>query len=90
MLLGKSGVTTIISISIPVLLILLIVNFINEIILTVFHGISLVLPLFLCPIGFILAIFSYTVDKNNGAKIGIVLNVLVFLIPFILLIRGTM
>ena len=86
----KSRVTTSISILIPVLLILLVVNFINEIILTVFQGISLVLPLFLCPIGFILAIFSHKVDKNNGAKIGIVLNVLVFLIPFILLIRGTM
>ncbi|MGG3522052.1 hypothetical protein ABES33_19545 [Bacillus pseudomycoides] len=89
-MLKKSRVTTSISILIPVLLILLIVNFINEIILTVFQGISLVLPLFLCPIGFISAIFSYKVDKNNGAKIGIVLNVLVFLIPFILLIRGTM
>ncbi|PEY42173.1 hypothetical protein CN354_04640 [Bacillus cereus] len=89
-MLENSRITTIISISIPVLLILLIVNFINEIILTVFQGVSLVVPLFLCPIGFILAIFSYTVDKSNGAKIGIVLNVLVFLIPFILLIRGTM
>lgn len=88
-MLEKSRVTTIISISIPVLLILLIVNFINEIILTVFQGSSLILPLFLCPIGFILAIFSYKVDKNNGAKIGVVLNVLVFLVPFILLIRGT-
>ncbi|WP_082187225.1 hypothetical protein, partial [Bacillus cereus] len=60
-----------------------IVNVSYKIILTEFFGVSILLPVFLCPIGFILAIFSYEVDKNIGAKIGILLNVLVFLIPFI-------
>ncbi|MEK7015999.1 hypothetical protein [Bacillus sp. FSL R9-9410] len=79
----KNRIGTIIPILIPVLLILSIVNVAYKIILTEFFGVSILLPVFLCPIGFILAIFSYEVDKNIGAKIGILLNVLVFLIPFI-------
>ncbi|MFB5253470.1 hypothetical protein ACE38F_24615 [Bacillus mycoides] len=79
----EKRIGTIIPILIPVLLILSIVNVSYKIILTEFFGVSILLPVFLCPIGFILAIFSYEVDKNIGAKIGILLNVLVFLIPFI-------
>ncbi|MFK4306136.1 hypothetical protein ABH957_000806 [Bacillus sp. RC242] len=74
----KNRIGTIIPILIPVLLILSIVNVAYKIILTEFVGASILLPVFLCPIGFILAIFSYVVDKNIGAKIGILLNVLVF------------
>ncbi|MFL0405799.1 hypothetical protein ACH0BP_29985 [Bacillus nitratireducens] len=74
---------TIISIIIPVLLILSIVNVTYKIIIIEFFGVSIILPVFLCPIGFILAIFSHQVDKNIGAKIGIILNVVVILIPFI-------
>ncbi|WP_439876969.1 hypothetical protein ACSLGG_31545 (plasmid) [Bacillus mycoides] len=81
---------TIISIIIPILLILSIVNFAYKIILTEFFGVSILLPVFLCPIGFTLAIFSYQVDKNIGAKIRIILNMLVFLIPFIRVIGKIM
>ncbi|WP_367735098.1 hypothetical protein [Bacillus nitratireducens] len=81
---------TIISIIIPVLLILSIVNVAYKIILTEFFGVSILLPVFLCPIGFILAIFSYQIDKNIGAKIGIILNVVVFLISFIWVIGRIM
>ncbi|MES5896703.1 hypothetical protein [Bacillus cereus group sp. RP43] len=79
----NNRIGTIIPILIPVLLILSIVNVAYKIIITEFFGVSILLPVFLCPIGFILAIFSYQVDKNIGAKIGIILNVVVFLIPFI-------
>ncbi|WP_242215413.1 hypothetical protein [Bacillus cereus group sp. BfR-BA-01383] len=86
----KNRIGTIISILIPVLLILSIVNVAYKIILTGFFGVSILLPVFLCPIGFILAIFSYRVDKNIGAKIGIILNAVVFLIPFIWMIGSIM
>ncbi|MBO1582097.1 hypothetical protein [Bacillus sp. XF8] len=86
----KNRVGTIISILIPVLLILFIVNVTNTVIITVFFGVSIFLPILLCPIGLILAVLSYKVDKNTGAKIGIILNVVAFLIPFILMIRGVM
>ncbi|WP_071746658.1 hypothetical protein [Bacillus proteolyticus] len=78
---------TIISIIVPVLSI---VNVAYKIILTEFFGFSILLPVSLCPIGFILAIFSYQVDKNIGAKIGIILNVVGFLIPFIWVIGRIM
>ncbi|MGE6599965.1 hypothetical protein [Bacillus proteolyticus] len=81
---------TIISIIVPVLSILSIVNVAYKIVLTEFFGVSILLPVSLCPIGFILAIFSYQVDKNIGAKIGIILNVVVFLIPFIWVIGRIM
>ncbi|HDR7612799.1 TPA: hypothetical protein QCX47_004506 [Bacillus mycoides] len=86
----KNRIGTIIPILIPVLLILSIVNVAYKIILTEFFGVSILLPVFLCPIGFILAIFSYQIDKNIGAKIGIILNVVVFLIPFIWVIGKIM
>ncbi|UNP78417.1 hypothetical protein MN033_09695 [Bacillus nitratireducens] len=86
----KNRIGTIISIIIPVLSILSIVNVAYKIILTEFFGVSILLPVFLCPIGLILAIFSYQVDKNIGAKIGIILNMLVFLIPFIWLFERIM
>ncbi|MED0906601.1 hypothetical protein [Bacillus nitratireducens] len=79
----KNRIGTIISIIIPVLSIVSIVNVAYKIILTEFFGVSILLPVSLCPIGFILAIFSYQIDKDIGAKIGIILNVVVFLIPFI-------
>ncbi|PRD03987.1 hypothetical protein CQ058_30815 [Bacillus sp. MYb56] len=81
---------TIISIIIPVLLILSIVNVAYKIILNEFFGVSILLPVSLCPIGFILAIFSHQIDKTIGAKIGIILNVVVFLIPFIWVIGRIM
>ncbi|MGF9769652.1 hypothetical protein [Bacillus albus] len=86
----KNRIGTIISIIIPVLLILSIFNVTYKIILTDFFGVSILLPVFLCPIGFILAIFSYQLDKNIRAKTGIILNVVVFLIPFIWVIRRIM
>ncbi len=86
----KNRIGTIISIIIPVLSIVSIVNVAYKIILTEFFGVSILLPVFLCPIGFILAIFSYQVDRNIGAKIGIILNMLVFLIPFIWVIGRIM
>lgn len=89
-MLKKNRICTIISIIIPILLILSIVNVAYKIILTEFFGVSILLPVFLCPIGFILAIFSYQVDKNSRAKIGIILNVVVFLIPFIWVIKRIM
>lgn len=79
----KSNINTLISILIPVLLILCMVNVTYRIILTALFGVSIFLPIFLCPIGFILAVLSYEKDKTIGAEIGIILNVFVFLMPFI-------
>lgn len=55
----NNRIVTIKPILIPVLLILSILNVAYKIILTEFLGVSIFLPIFLCPIGFILAIFSF-------------------------------
>lgn len=77
-----------ISILLPVLLISLIINFVFGIIPTFLQGIPIFLPLFFCPTGVILATLSYKVDKNKWAKIGIVLNSLLFLTPIAWMIFG--
>lgn len=79
----KININILISILIPVLLILCMVNVTYRIILTALFGVSIFLPIFLCPIGFILAVLSYEKDRTVGAEIGIILNVFVFLIPLI-------
>ncbi|WP_370513114.1 hypothetical protein [Bacillus sp. AR2-1] len=85
---NKNRRDTIISILIPVVMILFIVNFIYDIFLNLFFGIAIFLPLFLCPLGSILAISSYKEDENIWAVIGIILNVIVFFVPFIWIIGG--
>ncbi len=84
----KSSINILVSILIPILLILCFINVKYRIILTALFGASIFLTTFLCTIGFILAVLSYKEDKNIWAKIGIMLNVLVFFIPFIWIIWG--
>ncbi|WP_218936622.1 amino acid carrier protein, partial [Bacillus anthracis] len=59
------------------------INVKYRIILTALFGASIFSTTFLCTIGFILAVLSYIENKNIWAKIGIMLNVLVFFIPII-------
>lgn len=80
---------TVISILIPILLTLLIINFVYKIIPTTFQGLPIFLPLFFCPIGIILAFISFKADKNGWSKIGLILNTVLFFTPFIWMIGGT-
>ena len=80
---------TIISILIPILLTLLITNFVFGIISTTLQGIPIFLPLIFCPIGIILAFISFKADKNRWSKIGLILNTVLFFSPFIWMIGGT-
>ncbi|MCC2346665.1 amino acid carrier protein [Bacillus anthracis] len=79
----KSSINISISILIPILLMICFINVKYRIILTALFGASIFLTAFLCAIGFILAVLSYIENKNIWAKIGIMLNVLVFFIPLI-------
>lgn len=88
-LVNVNKVGAVISILIPVLLTLLIINFLYEIIPTIFQGLPIFLPLFFCPLGIILAFISYKADKNRWSKIGIILNAVLFFTPFIWMIGGT-
>ncbi|MCL6572578.1 MAG: hypothetical protein K6T88_12990 [Bacillus sp. (in: Bacteria)] len=82
-------VGTAISILIPALLTLLIINFVYEIIPTNFQGIPVFLPMFFCPFGIYLASISYKLDKGIWSKIGIIFNAIVFFTPFVWMIGGT-
>lgn len=86
---NKAGVGAIISILIPALLTILIINFVYEIIPTVLEGLPIFLPLLFCPIGIILAVLAYKTDKRKLSKVGIVLNAVLFFSPFIWMIGGT-
>jgi len=79
----KSSINISISILIPILLMICLINVKYRIILTALFGASIFSTTFLCAIGFILAVLSYIENKNIWAKIGIILNVLVFFIPLI-------
>ncbi|MGN7896338.1 hypothetical protein ACTJJY_30630 [Bacillus sp. 22475] len=79
----KSSINISISILIPILLMIFFINVKYRIILTALFGASIFSTTFLCTIGFILAVLSYIENKNIWAKIGIMLNVLVFFIPII-------
>ncbi|MDE7553744.1 MULTISPECIES: amino acid carrier protein [Bacillus] len=81
----KSSINISISILIPILLMICLINVKYRIILNALFGASIFSTTFLCTIGFILAVLSYIENKNIWAKIGIMLNVLVFFIPFILI-----
>ncbi|WP_336769750.1 hypothetical protein [Bacillus bombysepticus] len=77
-----------ISILLPVILLSLIINFVTGFIPTFLQGIPIFLPLFLCPIGIILATLAYKVEKNKWAKTGIILNSLLFITPIAWMIIG--
>jgi len=79
----KSSINISISILIPILLMICLINVKYRIILTALFGASIFSTTFLCAIGFILAVLSFIENKNIWAKIGIILNVLVFFIPLI-------
>ncbi|PEE32450.1 amino acid carrier protein [Bacillus cereus] len=79
----KININILTSILIPILLILCMINVTYRIKLTALFGVSIFLPIFLCPIGFMLAVLSYERDKTIWAEIGITLNVLVFWLPLI-------
>jgi hypothetical protein len=76
----------VISILIPILLTLLIINFVYGIIPTTFQGLPIFLPLLFCPIGIVLAFISFKTDKNRWSKIGLTLNTVLFFTPFIWMI----
>lgn len=80
---------TITSIVLPTLALLLIINFIFELIPNSLQGLPIFLPLLVCPIGMLFAFLSYKVDKNNWSKFGMVLNAILFVTTSVWMIGGT-
>ncbi len=79
-----------ISFCIAIVVIFLCVNYFAKIIPFI-HVTSfiLVMPLYICPLSIILAIFSLTKNKNKWAILGLVLNGIMFLLEIAFIIMGT-
>ncbi|MCY9205943.1 hypothetical protein [Bacillus atrophaeus] len=85
----RSKAGEILSVIIPALIALLIINFVYGIIPTALKGLPVFLPLLFCPIGMMLALISYRGSQNRWSKIGIILNSIIFLFPFIWMVGGS-
>lgn len=83
-------VGAVISVLLPVLLIFPIINFVFELMPNRLQGLPIFFPLFICPVGFILAFVSYKADKNKWSKVGMTLNTLLFLTPYIYMMGGAL
>lgn len=80
----KSNILGIISILIPSVLLLFILNFFWGLVpIDKIQGLPVIMPLILCPIGAIIGFISYKDKRDKVSLIGIVLNVIMFLFPIV-------
>lgn len=90
----KINILGIVSILIPTILSILILNFLLGIFpIEKIEGLPLVMPMFLCPIGAIIGFIAYRYRKDQLSMIGIIFNIILFLFPiayniFVTLIFG--
>ncbi|WP_318011127.1 hypothetical protein [Clostridium sp. FP2] len=80
-----------ISIGISIILILLILNLIFEIMpIRKIEGLPILLPLFISPIGILLGIIPLRIHKDKLALIGVITNMLLWLVPIAYFTIGTL
>jgi hypothetical protein len=90
----KINILGIVSILIPTIVSILILNFLLGIVpIEKIEGLPLVMPMFLCPIGAIIGFIAYRYRKDQLSMIGIIFNIILFLFPiayniFVTLIFG--
>ena len=87
----KNNVIGLISILIPSITTLLIINFLLDIVtIEKIEGLPIFLPFIVGPIGTILAVISYKNFRDKISATGIVLNLALCVFPFIYNIVGTL
>ncbi|MEH7354635.1 hypothetical protein V7150_13815 [Neobacillus drentensis] len=87
----KKSIAGIISLSIAVFAIVLVLNFLFGIIpIEKIQGLPMVLPIIFGPLGAIIAFISYNANKDRLSLYGIILNIIVFLIPILYNVVGTL
>ncbi|MRX73692.1 hypothetical protein GJU40_16245 [Bacillus lacus] len=80
----KTSIFGVISIAIPIVLTLLILNYFAGLIpLETLQGLPIVLPLFFCPIGAFIGFVSYRISKDGLSLYGIIANLALFLFPIL-------
>lgn len=88
---GKINIWGAISILIPSVLIILILNFYLGLIpLDKIEGLPIILPIFLCPFGAVIGFFSYKVKRDKLSFVGMILNIPLFLFPTLYNLFGTL
>ncbi|WP_088362915.1 hypothetical protein [Bacillus cereus] len=81
--------SVVLSILIPIVLTMLIINFVFELIPTTIQGLPMFLPLIFCPIGIILAYIDSKSGKSIWSRLGFILNSVLFFVPIIWMVGGT-
>lgn len=81
--------SVVLSILIPIVLTMLIINFVFELIPTTIQGLPMFLPLIFCPIGIILAYIDFKSEKSGWSRLGLILNSVLFIVPIIWMVGGT-
>lgn len=88
---GLWRIVEIVCLCVPILLILLILNWFFKI--TPFQrmeGLAMLLPTFTCPIGFLFGIIAFTKLHSKTAVLAIVINGVLFFVPSLYFILGTL
>lgn len=87
----KSYFLGIISVLIPFVLLILIINFFaGWVSIDKNQGLPIIMPIILCPIGVVLGLVSFRVKKDRLSLTGIVLNIILFLFPILYHFIGTL
>lgn len=80
-----------ISIAIAAVMLALIFNFLTQLIpLEKLQGLPMIMPVFFGPIGLLIGFISMKINKDKLSLYGVILNLIVFLIPFFYYIFGTL
>lgn len=88
---GKRSVLGGISIAFAVVLAALVLNFLTGLIpLDKLEGLPIVMPLVLAPIGAIIGLIGYRINKCKLSLWGIIFNIVMFLVPIFYNIFGTL
>lgn len=77
------------SVLIPSVLTVFIINFLFEIVPLKIQGLPIVLPFIVCPVGAILGFFSYTINRNKLALFGLIFNIVLFIFPVLFNVIAT-
>ena len=83
---------SIVSLVISSILLLLFINVFLDVIplYDTIQGLPLILPAFIAPIGIIIGAIGYSNFKNRLGLFGLVSNIIMFLLPFVYMIGGTL
>ncbi|WP_270181265.1 hypothetical protein [Alkalihalobacillus sp. CinArs1] len=81
---------SLISIIIPIVLSVLIINFLLDGIALRIQGLPIVLPIVLCPVGAAFGVMGYRMNKDHLSRIGIIFNLVLFIFPIAYNIVGTL